>query len=172
MDRESSAWFLGLLLRHQGELLRYILPLVGHLQDAQDVLQETATALWKKLDSYDRAQPFLPWAKRFARNEVLMHHRRRKRFHFLSEELLDALEAAETASESDRRRREALDSCLAGLDAADRELIRARYAAPDTNIQKLAASSGESQNVLYKALARVRRRLMDCVSGKLSAELR
>lgn len=173
MQQEASAWFVRLLMQHQNALLRYILPLVGHLEDAQDVLQEAAAAMWRKIDAYDRAQPFLPWARQFARNEVLMHHRRRKRFTFLSEELIDSLAASADRGDAESRRlrrREALDSCLSGLDERDRALIRSRYVDRDMTIQRLASETGASENVLYKSLGRIRRRLLECVARKLATE--
>ena len=91
MAEADPALFVRLLLQHQDAILRYVLPLVGDLNDAQDVLQDTATALWQKFGQYDPAQPFLPWARRFAHNEVLMFHRRRRRYTFLTEELIDSL---------------------------------------------------------------------------------
>src|SRR5262245_2939914 len=91
MAGADPSLFVRLFLRHQNDLLRYILPLVGGLDDAQDVLQETAAALWRKFDRFDPRQPFLAWARQFARNEVLMHHRRRRRYTFLTDELIDEL---------------------------------------------------------------------------------
>ena len=62
MPAEGPSAFVRLLLEHQGALLRYILPLVGNLDDAQDVLQQTALALWQKFGQYDPSLPFLPFA--------------------------------------------------------------------------------------------------------------
>lgn len=159
-----------LLLQHQNDLLRYVLPLVGCMSDAQDVVQETATALWKKFDEYDPAQPFLPWAKQFARNEVLMHHRRKRRYTFLTEELIDALTTAQSQrDELSQQRQMALQQCLAKLPAKDRELIECRYAGDSTTIQALAEQLGQTANVLYKSLGRIRRQLFDCIHRKLAA---
>jgi RNA polymerase sigma-70 factor, ECF subfamily len=168
MADTDPSLFVRLLLLHQNDLLRYILPLVGDLDDAQDVLQETATDLWRKFDQYDPQQPFLPWAKRFARNEVLMHHRKRRRYTFLTEDLIATL--VEQQSEHDRqaeRRRQALRDCLEKLPEADRLLLDQRYAAAGATIQQLAADTGATANVLYKALARIRRQLLDCVDRTL-----
>ena len=62
----DHAQFIQLLVRHEHDLLRFVLPLVGNLADARDVMQEAAVNLWKKFDEYDPSQPFLPWARRFA----------------------------------------------------------------------------------------------------------
>ena len=165
MAETDPSLFVRLLLQHQNDLLRYILPLVGCLEDAQDVLQETATALWRKFDQYDPRQPFLPWARRFARNEVLMHHRKRQRYTFLTEELIESL--GQRQAEQDLRAQQlqnALHDCVQKLPDADRRLLEQRYAATGTTIQQLAAETGRPANVLYKALARIRRQLLHCVS--------
>jgi RNA polymerase sigma-70 factor (ECF subfamily) len=161
--------FVRLLLQHQNALLRHILPLVGDLNDAQDVLQETATALWQKFEQFDPGRPFLPWAKRFAHNEVLMFHRRRRRYTFLTEELIDTLVERQAEQEADaEQRRTALTHCLEALAAQDRALLDQRYAEPGMTVQRLAAVSGQTPNVLYKALARIRRQLLACVDRKLA----
>jgi len=163
--------FVRVFIQHQDELLRYVLPLVGCLADAQDVLQETATALWKKFDEYDPEQPFLPWARQFARYEVLMHRRRKRRFVFLSEELIELL--AERSSQREslvQRRRQALESCLKQLPEADRVLIDQRYASAEVTIQQIAEHSNQTANALYKALERIRRQLLDCIQRRLLSE--
>jgi RNA polymerase sigma-70 factor, ECF subfamily len=46
-----------------------VAPLVPNVADAEDIVQQTAIALWEKFDAYDPAQPFTPWACRFALNK-------------------------------------------------------------------------------------------------------
>jgi RNA polymerase sigma-70 factor, ECF subfamily len=170
MADTDPAHFVRLLLQHQNALLRYILPLVGHLADAQDVLQETAVALWEKFADFDPDRPFLPWARQFARNEVLMHHRRRRRYTFLSEELIDTLAAHQADQEAAAEQRlGALAACLDALPEADRALLEERYGDSGATIQRLAGATGQTPNVLYKALARIRRRLLNCIAGRLAA---
>jgi RNA polymerase sigma-70 factor, ECF subfamily len=43
--------------------------LVPNVADAEDIVQQAAIALWEKFDAYDPAQPFTPWACRFALNK-------------------------------------------------------------------------------------------------------
>jgi RNA polymerase sigma-70 factor, ECF subfamily len=168
MGDSDPSLFVRLLLQHQNAVLRYILPLVGNLDDAQDVLQETASALWQKFDQYDPRQPFLPWAKRFARNEVLMHHRRRRRYAFLTEELIETLvERHEEREQGAQQRRDALQQCIDKLPEADRLLLDHRYAAGGMTVQELATEAGQTANVLYKSLARIRRQLLECVNRSL-----
>ena len=163
--------FVELLIRHQSDLLRYLAPLVGNLNDAQDVLQETAKALWKKFDEYDSTRPFLPWAKSFARNEVLLHLRRSRRYTFLTEELIEQLvEAPAEIDDLATRRQAALGECLQKLSADDRSLLDRRYHHRST-LEQLADDVGCTANVLYKSLGRIRRALHECIERRLAADV-
>src|SRR5678816_4304895 len=62
--------FLSLFLRSEREIFRYVAALVPNMADAEDIVQQTALALWEKFDSYDPSQPFTPWACRFALNKT------------------------------------------------------------------------------------------------------
>lgn len=172
MTETDPSQFVQILLRHQNDLLRFIVPLVGCFDDAQDVLQETAAALWKKFEEYDPQKPFLPWAKQFARNEILMHHRRRRRYTFLSEPLIESLLAAQPRLETMREQRQkALDECLKKLPDADRTLVDRRYADAESTLQELAEEMGQTANVLYKALGRIRRQLLECINSKMASDV-
>jgi RNA polymerase sigma-70 factor (ECF subfamily) len=169
MAEMDPSLFVRLLLQNQDNLLRYILPLVGSMEDAQDVLQETAADLWRKFDQYDPEQAFLPWAKKFARNEVLMHHRKRRRYTFLTDELIETLVDRQSDFEREaQRRRRALRDCIAKLPESDRLLLDQRYAAPGVTVRQLAADTGATANTLYKALARIRRQLFECIDRSLA----
>jgi RNA polymerase sigma-70 factor (ECF subfamily) len=170
MGEPDTGQFVKLLVQHQNELLRFIAPMVGSVTDAQDVLQDTALALWKKFEQYDQEQPFLPWAKQFAKYEVLMYHRRRQRYTFLSETLIEALANRQTEQETvSVQRRRALADCISRLREADRLLLKQRYAEKGTTIQQVAALSGQTANALYKTLQRIRRQLYVCVDRKMAS---
>ena len=84
--------FLRLLLRSEREILRYVMAIVPHLPDAQEIVQETAVSLWKQVDKYDPERPFVPWACRFAANHAKEFLRKRGRWMgFLDEEVAELL---------------------------------------------------------------------------------
>jgi RNA polymerase sigma-70 factor (ECF subfamily) len=169
MGEPHTGEFVKLLVQYQNDLLRFIAPLVGSVNDAQDVLQDTALALWKKFEKYDQEQPFLPWAKQFAKYEVLMYHRRRQRYTFLSEALIEALANRQTEQQSvSMQRRRALADCVSKLREADRLLLKQRYAEKGATIQQVAELSGQTANALYKTLQRIRRQLYVCVDRKVA----
>jgi RNA polymerase sigma-70 factor, ECF subfamily len=52
--------FLSLFLRSQREIFRYVAAPVPNVTEAEEIVQQTALALWEKFDAYDSAQPFTP----------------------------------------------------------------------------------------------------------------
>ncbi len=77
-------------------------------------MQQTALALWEKFDAYDPAQPFTPWACRFALNKARQWIERRQRWQALLENGLAeelARRREELQPELDHRLRR-LDGCL------------------------------------------------------------
>src|SRR5574339_85077 len=77
--------FLSLFLRSEREIFRYVAALVPNIADAEDIVQQTALALWEKFDAYDPNQPFTPWACRFALNKAKQWMERRQRWQALLE---------------------------------------------------------------------------------------
>src|SRR5438552_15314324 len=75
--------FLSLFLRSEREIFRYVAVLVPNVADAEDIVQQTALALWEKFDAYDPKQPFTPWACRFALNKARQWIERRQRWQAL-----------------------------------------------------------------------------------------
>ena len=89
---------------------------------------------------------------------------------FFSQEMLDrvaetALEQALTLQLDDRR--EALVGCIGKLSARDRDLLSRRFAEGSTT-QSTATQVGRSPDAVYKALARIRQALFDCVTHTLA----
>jgi RNA polymerase sigma-70 factor, ECF subfamily len=161
--------FASLYARHHVDLLRYVLTLVPDRAQADDIVQETAQVLWQKAGQYDPAQPFLPWARKFAYFEVLKFRRREglKR-RFFSDILVETLaEERAVVDEFLEARRHALGDCLAKLDESSRQLLTDRYAAPHGSLADMALRRGATPNALYLTLHRIRLRLLDCIEHSL-----
>src|SRR3569623_838524 len=137
--------FLSLFLRSEREIFRYVAALVPNVTDAEDIVQQTAMALWEKFDSYDPTQPFTPWACRFALNKARQWIERRQRWQTLlesglAEELVQRREALRPEIEV---RLSHLESCLGKLPNDHRELVEGYYY-HRTGIDALSESSGRS----------------------------
>ena len=164
----THAQFIRLFLQAERELLRYVMALVPDVNDARDVVQETAVALWKAIEKYDPAKPFVPWACRFGLNKARMFLRtegRRRRF--LEEDVAGLLEdrRVELAAKLDARR-EHLHDCLGRLPGDQHQLVRAYYF-DEQSIEALALTFGRGTEAIYKSLQRIRRALQNCIERKL-----
>jgi len=169
----STETFVRLFMDNQGAVYAYILSLVPQPSDAQDVLQETAVALWSKKDEYDAEEPFVPWAIRFAYFQVLSFRVRQRRCSgavLFSDEVVSAL-----AGEHDRHRtviesrREALAQCMEKIPPPGRRLLRQRYEEEGT-MKEVAACAGMKVRTLYKQLERLRQQLLDCINRTLATQ--
>ena len=161
--------FVRLLMLHQRDLFRYIVTLVPGLADAQEVMQETALALWRKFDDYDASRPFVPWARQFAYFEALRFCRGRSKYlEFLSEDLIQRLATEREAAEPQlEERRTALRKCLDSLSSGDRTLLDVRYGT-EQSLVEFASQTGRSIHMLRKTLVQLRRGLLECVSRRLA----
>jgi RNA polymerase sigma-70 factor (ECF subfamily) len=170
-DADPHARFLALFLRGEKEIFRYVAALIPNVADAQDVVQQTALALWRKFDLYDSAQPFTPWACRFALLEAQEFLRKQQRWRAFVEGGL-AEELARRRQELDPefgRRFHHLEECVRKLPGYQRDLIEGYYYRRAA-VDELAAVVGRSVEAVYKSLQRIRRTLLECVTQAMQAE--
>jgi RNA polymerase sigma-70 factor (ECF subfamily) len=172
MQTDPTELLIRLLTAHQEDLFRYIFALLPHEEDARDVLQEASVALCRKFAEYDPAQPFLPWAFRFAYLEVLkQRERNQRRALLLSVELIERLAAErEQMGPVLQERLAALEVCLERLPSEDRQLLRRRYQGK-ARAEELAQDSGGSRRTLFRKLERIRRILFECINQRTAGEV-
>ena len=171
LDRDSHDQFLRLFVENEEALRGFVRSLVPTLEDAREVMQETASVLWRKFGELDSPEDFRRWAFGVARFEALAFRRDRARDrHVFGEDLISLLEseAAEAGEQSDREE-QALQGCLKKLPSKQRQLVEVAYA-PGVRIDELARESGRTPMALYKALHRIRMALADCIQRSLQQE--
>lgn len=172
-DADRARLFLRLFLQNQRRIYAYILTLLPHRADAEDVLQEVSFVLWEKFNPDDPPRDFAAWGCRIAYFKVLDLFKKNRRCHVrFSQEMLERI--AETAIEQADalqldERREALAGCLEKLSGKDRDLLQRRLA-DGASTESTAAALGRSIDAVYKALARIRHTLFDCVTRSLARQ--
>ena len=170
--QEQHDLFCELLTLHQGQLHGYILALVGNRADADDLFQSTSMVLWRKFDTFQPGSSFLAWARRTAELEVRNFMKRRRSLVIpFSEELLDALAAAELPPHSDSADSylDGLRRCIDKLRSEDQQLLDYCYG-DDLSVQQIAERIARSRQSVGKSLLRIRRELMRCVETRLLQE--
>lgn len=169
LPTSKHAKFQVLYLENEQALLGFVRSLVQTLDEAKEIMQETATILWCKFDDLDSHDNFRPWAFGVARYQVLAFVRDRSRDrHIFSEDLLASLadDAEEAGLDSDQEI-VALESCLRKLSDNQRELVQDAYS-KDTNIKTIAISMGKTPMAIYKSLHRIRTTLSSCIQKNLT----
>jgi RNA polymerase sigma-70 factor (ECF subfamily) len=163
--------FTRLFLSSEREIFRYVAAIVPNLHDAQDIVQETAVALWKKIDQYDPTEPFVPWACRFAVYEARSFARQSDRWRaFLSDSLAETLiSRLDEMSDDLDQRAEYLNGCVERLPSSQQQIVRSYYYDRDS-VEKVAESAGRSVEAIYKALQRIRKSLMACILRNMDTE--
>lgn len=169
---ERHAQFLRLFLSSERELFRTVAALVPAIDDAEEIVQQTAIALWEKFDTYDPQQPFTPFACGFASNVARQWIASRRRWNSVLEDGL--------ADEILRRRdqlRPLMDARLRNLDAClqklpdDQRRILDRYYFRRIPIDAIAAELGRSIDAVYKSLQRIRQSLRTCMDRTSDEDL-
>src|SRR5687767_1427938 len=109
--------FVGHLTGCQSSLYVFISALLGGAEGAADVLQETNIVLWNKAGEFDPSRPFLPWAYKFARFQVMAWRKKQSRSRLVLDDDLIArvAEEFETKDGGADRQLDALEKCLNNL---------------------------------------------------------
>jgi RNA polymerase sigma-70 factor (ECF subfamily) len=170
-ETEQRKLLMTLMTRHQRQIFCYIYALVPDRYDAEDLLQETSLVICEKFDDFEEGTDFVAWACQIAYWRIRYSRQKFARCKVVfDEEVLESVAhtASEMAEELDDRH-EALARCLKKLHARDRELVLTRYE-PGSGVEEAAQRSGRSLQAAYKALGRIRKMLMDCVTHQNTAE--
>jgi RNA polymerase sigma-70 factor (ECF subfamily) len=163
--------FIRMLTDHQLHLQSFIMSSLGNYPDTLDVLQMTNIALWKKAATFRPGAPFLPWAFKVAKFEILafMRTRRRDR-HTFSFELVELmLDVAVERSPQMADRSLALRDCIKEMSEPNREFLRIRYG-QNQSIREVAEKTGRSIESVKSLYLRIRRALERCIDRKMAAE--
>ena len=170
-ETEQRKQLMTLMTRHQRQIFCYIYAQVPDRYDAEDLLQETSLVICEKFDDFELGTDFVAWACQIAYWRIRYSRQKFARCKVVfDEEVLESVAhtASEMAAELDDRH-VALAHCLKKLHARDRELVLTRYE-PGSGVEEAAQRSGRSLPAAYKALGRIRKLLMDCVSHQTNME--
>ncbi len=163
--------FLRLYAEHEPSLHGFVRSLVPTRDDAREVMQEVAVALWRKFADLSSPADFRRWAFGVARMEVMAWRRDKGRDrHLFGEDAMTVIaeQSVQMTQQLDAQQ-EALEECLGKLPVDQRALVCAAYA-PGVRIDHLAAQQGRTAMALYKILHRIRLALVACTRAALGRE--
>jgi RNA polymerase sigma-70 factor (ECF subfamily) len=168
---DRAGQFISLYNQEQRRIYALIRSMVFNRSDADDIFQETCTALWKSFGDFQPGTSFFAWAAQVTRHRVLAFGKKRQRdfLSFGDETLLAIADEVESQDKLFESRREALDKCLDKLSSRDRELLQNRYENSRSTVA-MAAELNRPLETLYKSLQRIRHNLLKCIEQTLSVE--
>ena len=158
-----------MLVGVQKQLARYVRAPGSPFPDAEEILHETNLFILHHADEYELGTNFVAWASKVAYYQVLKYGkqqaRARRRF---SDVLVEEL-AATVVRNDDWQNNDvqAFERCFNKLSEQDRKLIGLRYE-PGATVETIARNLGRSTAAVYKALWRIRTRLLGCMHRRLS----
>jgi RNA polymerase sigma-70 factor (ECF subfamily) len=85
--RGDKAAFGRLVKLHQKRALRMVLGMVGDVDAAMDIVQDSFVRAYQALERFDESQPFYPWLSTIAGNLALNHIKKSRRETRLDDEV-------------------------------------------------------------------------------------
>lgn len=152
-------------------LYTYIYSLVGSIEAADDILQETNLQLWTKFERNEPIRNFRALAYELARFQVLTWRKKQQRDKLrFGDQTFDKL-ASEAAPGSDRQEewRQAVRHCMGLLPEQSRIVLEQRYA-DGGSVRAIATATGRTDAAVSQSLYRIRNVLADCIRRFIEAE--
>ena len=132
--RGDASAFAEVVAAHADRLTAMLYRLLGNLEDARDVAQETFVRAHANLHRYDSRRPFEPWLYRIGRNLAYNHldaagRRLEGRVGRASDEQLAGVSSGESPDRAADRdeRRDRVSEVLAAMRPQYREALTLRY---------------------------------------------
>lgn len=163
--------FLEIVRTYNLPLRSFLASQVHHLEDIDDLAQETFLTAFRKLTTFRRDDDFGAWLRGIARNKLHCYFRsstrRAKRLAQFQEEATRLIEVElDQVSTDDAEVIEVLLHCVAQLPEKLRQVVRAGLAGDKP--LALAAQFGTTVGAIYNLHYRANRLLRDCVEKELS----
>lgn len=163
--------FLSLLMANQRRINSYILSVVPNFNDADDIMQETISVMWKKFDGFEVGTDFAGWGLKVAHYCILDFRKKKGKDRLVfSESIFQQINeiAKESQDDTDDRIKH-LRQCIEKLQSTDQRLLKARYEL-NYNANSLAVQLDRSVQYVYKHLARIHHALNLCLKRAFREE--
>lgn len=162
----DSAAFRTLYDRTAAKLFAVVLRISQDRATAEEVLQETYVKVWRRADDFsaNEGQP-IAWLVAIARNQAIDRLRSEKLVRASVPESEDVLARLAAPADGDPLARQALRSCLEGLDEEARSCVVLAYCS-GLSREELAERYDRPVGTIKTLLHRSIRLLRNCLDGK------
>ena len=170
-SQDRAEEFILLLANHERQIGGYVMTLVPHRQDADDILQEAKLIMWRQFPKFTPGTNFGAWARKIAFHQVLNFRKRkqRDRLDFSDDFLRVVAEEVDGRAEELQQRERALQDCIQRLPTEHRTTLHLRYQ-DGLSLEEMETRLGRTTCALYRLLSRIRQTLHECVSKSVTRE--
>ncbi len=170
MEYDKNDDFLKLFIANQRKIYSFILMLVPNRNDADDIMQETLSVMWRKFSEYQSDTSFSSWAIKIAQYKVMAFRDKfiRSKLVYSDEIASRIVEKQKLLSDDLENQIELLNECLKQLPARQSDVINMRYE-KGLSCQSISEEIGMTVFGVYKALSRIHNSLLDCVQRRTVA---
>ncbi|MBI9016537.1 MAG: sigma-70 family RNA polymerase sigma factor [Phycisphaerae bacterium] len=163
--------FLQQLMANQQRIYAYILTLVPHVSDADDIMQQVTMVMWHKFEQFAPGGNFFSWGAAIAHNKVLDFRRKQARSKMrFDDDLLQLFEKEiPEATRGMQAKISALEKCMENLSIQQRDILRDKYE-NGKSVKILSGDLGKSSYSIYRELARIHGLLLRCINRRLICE--
>jgi len=168
MTFPEKTQFIELYSREHNKIFLYLLSMVHRQSDAEDIMQQTASDMWRLFDRFEKGTNFASWGIGIAKYRILSYRKKQNKNRlFLSQEVYD--QVVEELGCDERRsdkRTNALRGCLKKLKESDRRMLSMHYEDSLSYI-RIAEQLNLSKLGIYKVMARIHTNLQRCINQTL-----
>ncbi|GAB5562329.1 MAG: sigma-70 family RNA polymerase sigma factor [Synoicihabitans sp.] len=140
-------------------IFNYVVRMLGQVQDAEDVTQETFVKAFRSLHKVDTSRPLLNWLYTIARRSALNHIRARRNWVELPPESASDSPGPRREVESEESVSRVWSLARRILKPAEYEILWLRFG-ENLSVEETAQTTERSQSSIKTLLHRARRRLM------------
>jgi RNA polymerase sigma-70 factor (ECF subfamily) len=158
--------FIHLLSSNHYRIFAFIKSLVVNESDADDIMQDTSTIMWKKFDDFEMGTDFVAWGVTIAKYRILEHQKKHKDCSLSAETINLLVDQSEKMMPELDLRYHALQQCLSKLSRQDRNFLKLRYTYSYSG-KMIANRVGTTLNMVYRHMSRIKLLLINCVDKQV-----
>lgn len=168
INNSKEKEFMGHVIYGQKRIFAYILAMVPNHSEAEDILQDTLTIMWRKFDEFERGSNFVAWGIAIAKYGILKYRRSTNAPKLqLDDDVLGLVEKQSGGMfEKLDDRMDALKNCIKKLSDKERTYLDMRYR-QGLSFRRIAAPIGLTSAGVFKALSQIHCKLMRCINKSL-----
>ena len=154
----------------QFRIYAYIMSMVGNVNDADDVMQETSSQMWKLFPEFENGTDFVSWGISIAYYKI-KEFRRKNQHNKLSDTILEQLHKKSNDKLQDTNHYiDKLHNCMAKLSPSDFDLIKLHYTSGNS-IKKISMRINITVQAVYMRMAKIHGMLGRCIKRSLIEEI-